>query len=229
MTTSRTATTTRTPRSSADPPVSIQIEGLRLRRRRHFLLSIEELSLDAGINLLVGPNGAGKTSLLECLSGSHSRSVGRLRIDGRDIKAKGVRDSFGRRLGYAPQALVLPPHWSVSSYLGYSGWLKGLPSRAAHKQVTALVDSFELQASARIGKLSGGMKRRVLLAQAFINRPSYLFIDEPFSGLDDHSKTRVQQHIIESAQSATVVVVDHTAALADTSSRIVRLASGSIA
>lgn len=208
---------------------SISLVGVDVPRRKGFRLSVDELDLWSGLTVVTGPNGSGKSTMVECLLGDHRRGVNRLTVGGLDMKKSRERADVFRTLGYAPQLLVLPNHWSVGGYLDYAAWLRGLSRLRREAAVSLLKESMDLPLTSKIGGLSGGMRRRVLVAQALLGDPRYIFFDEPFSGLDADSRTLIVAQISEMAQrGATVLVVDHSGTLDERADRVLRLVKGTV-
>jgi ABC-2 type transport system ATP-binding protein len=184
------------------------------------------LTLEPGVTGLVGVNGAGKTTLLRILAGALRPSGGTVRLDGDDPYGRGRRDAL-RRTALMPQALDLPPGVRVADAVAYCGWLRGLPMRQARGRASAVLERVGLGARSDhpVRSLSGGMVRRVALAQALVSEPDVLLLDEPTTGLDpeqraalrelvrglpDHHITVVSSHVMEDLESLAdrIVVLD---------------------
>ena len=142
------------------------------------------LTLTPGVWGLLGANGAGKTTLMRMCCGIMQPTAGEIRADGIPIDRLGAayRDS----LGYLPQEFGFYPSFTVRDYLDYMAALKGIGKRDARRRTNDLLEQLGLAdvRKKRIAKLSGGMKRRVGIAQALLNEPEILILDEPTSGLD---------------------------------------------
>lgn len=147
-----------------------------------------ELSSDRLI-ILAGPNGAGKTTLIRIIDGELSPSRGFVTVDGLSPDEAKARGFFG----VMPQEAELHEYLSVREYLYYLALIKGLSRSEARAEVSRLIEDFMLEeySSTRIEKLSGGYKKRVLLAQAFIGSPPLLILDEPTVGLDPEMRARL--------------------------------------
>ena len=142
------------------------------------------LSLTPGVWGLLGANGAGKTTLMRMLAGIMQPTSGQITYDGIPISTLGqrYRDIFG----YLPQEFGFYPEFTVQDYLEYVAVLKGLTAADSKRKIGELLEQLTLTHVRRkkIAKLSGGMKRRVGIAQALLNEPEVLILDEPTSGLD---------------------------------------------
>jgi ABC-type multidrug transport system ATPase subunit len=166
---------------------------------------------DAGVLGLLGPNGAGKTSLLRMLATVIPPSSGRLRLLGRDPGAAAQRRQIRRRLGYVPQHLGYYPQFTVVEFVEYFALLKEVPAAEVHRAVASAVETVGLgdKAKARLRTLSGGMLRRVGIAQAIVNQPELLLLDEPTAGLDPEQRVAFRALLRELGHRATVIVSTH--------------------
>lgn len=158
---------------------------------------------------LLGPNGSGKSTILKILTGLLTPSSGSAAIKGFDI---GLQGREARRLvGYVPEDLTLYPQMRVNEFLRFMGRLKGLSrSRlpAAFEAVIAMLHLADVQRLA-IGKLSHGYRQRVLIAQALINEPPLLILDEPTNGLDPHQIIELRELIMRLAPRHTILLTSH--------------------
>lgn len=170
------------------------------------------LTLTPGVWGLLGANGAGKTTLMRMCCGIMQPTAGEIRADGIPIDRLGAayRDS----LGYLPQEFGFYPSFSVRDYLDYMAALKGLDKRTARHRIDDLLEQLGLAdvRKKRIAKLSGGMKRRVGIAQALLNEPEILILDEPTSGLDPSERVRFRNLLSEFAQGRIVLISTHIVA-----------------
>jgi ABC-type multidrug transport system ATPase subunit len=169
------------------------------------------LATGPGVFGLLGPNGAGKTSLLRMLATVIPPSSGRLRLLGRDPGAYGPRREVRRRLGYLPQNLGYYPGFTVVEFVEYFALLKELPPARVPRAVATAVERVGLgdKARAKLRTLSGGMQRRVGIAQAIVNQPELLLLDEPTAGLDPEQRVAFRALLRELGQRATVIVSTH--------------------
>ena len=175
--------------------------------------AVAGVSLDAGAGVfgLLGPNGAGKTSLLRMLATILPPSSGSLRLLDRDPSAPAARREIRRRLGYLPQNLGYYPSFTVVEFVEYVALLKEIPPARVPKAVAAAVERTDLGAKARakLRTLSGGMLRRVGIAQAIVNDPELLLLDEPTAGLDPEQRVAFRALMRDLGQTGTVVVSTH--------------------
>ena len=167
------------------------------------------LRLTPGVWGLLGANGAGKTTLMRMLAGIMEPTEGSITYDGQPIAALGqrYRDIFG----YLPQEFGFYPEFTVQDYLDYMAALKGLSAGDGKRRIDALLEQLTLQKVRRkkIAKLSGGMKRRVGIAQALLNDPEVLILDEPTSGLDPGERVRFRNLLSEFAHDRIVLISTH--------------------
>ena len=170
------------------------------------------LTLTPGVWGLLGANGAGKTTLMRMCCGIMQPTAGEIRADGIPIDRLGAayRDS----LGYLPQEFGFYPSFTVRDYLDYMAALKGIGKRDARRRTNDLLEQLGLadMRKKRIAKLSGGMKRRVGIAQALLNEPEILILDEPTSGLDPSERVRFRNLLSEFAQGRIVLISTHIVA-----------------
>jgi ABC-2 type transport system ATP-binding protein len=191
--------------------MNVEITELTRRFGRTQAVAGVELQAGAGVFGLLGPNGAGKTTLLRMMATVIAPTSGRLRLLGRDPGAYGPRREIRRRLGYLPQNLGYYPGFTVVEFVEYFALLKDMPSGRVPGAVAAAVEHVGLgsKARARLRTLSGGMLRRVGIAQAIVNEPELLLLDEPTAGLDPEQRVAFRALMRELGQRATVVVSTH--------------------
>jgi len=160
---------------------------------------------------LLGPNGAGKTTLLRMMATVVPPTTGQLRLLDRDPGAPGPRREIRRRLGYLPQNLGYYPGFTVAEFVEYFALLKEMPAARVPVAVAAAVERVDLggQARAKLRTLSGGMLRRVGIAQAIVNEPELLLLDEPTAGLDPEQRVHFRALLRDLGRRATVVVSTH--------------------
>jgi len=187
------------------------VSGLRVRHRKNVALDGVDLDLGTGVHGLLGPNGAGKTSLIRVLATVARPSAGRMEILGQDTAGHRGRAAIRRRLGYLPQEFGYYPGFTVREFVAYVAWLKEMPAARVPAAVADAVARVGLadRADAKIRTLSGGMVRRVGIAQAIVNEPSVLLLDEPTAGLDPEQRVEFRELLRELGASATVVVSTH--------------------
>jgi len=191
--------------------MNVEIAGLTRRFGRTQAVAGVDLSAGPGVLGLLGPNGAGKTSLLGMMATVIPPSSGRLRLLGRDPGGYGPRREIRRRLGYLPQNLGYYPSFTVAEFVEYFALLKEMPSARVPAAVATAIERTGLgdKARARLRTLSGGMLRRAGIAQAIVNEPELLLLDEPTAGLDPEQRVSFRALLRECGEHATVVVSTH--------------------
>ncbi len=169
-----------------------------------------DLSIPGGIHGLLGPNGAGKTTLMRILAGILHPTSGEVRVGGHDLTRDEGRSAVKRSLGYLPQELGLYPDLSGREFLDYVALLKGI-EHGRHRRVEELLDVVGLRAEAgrKLKAYSGGMKRRIGIAQALLNDPGLLIVDEPTVGLDPEERIHFRTLLAELAGDRTVILSTH--------------------
>jgi ABC-2 type transport system ATP-binding protein len=191
--------------------MNIETAGLIRRFGRTEAVAGVDLQAGPGVFGLLGPNGAGKTTLLRMMATVIPPSSGTLRLLGRDPRAFGPRREIRRRLGYLPQSLGYYPSFTVLEFIEYFALLKELPPARVPGAVAAAVEQVGLgdKARAKLRTLSGGMLRRVGIAQAIVNDPELLLLDEPTAGLDPEQRVSFRAMLRDLGQRASVVVSTH--------------------
>lgn len=164
-----------------------------------------------GVTAILGPNGAGKTTLLRILATTIAPTNGSFRVFGISPNSPTNRRLIRRRLGYMPQDSDLQSGMRVDALIDYIALLKEQYGRERHDEVQRVLQHVELldQARRRIRTLSGGMRRRLLMAQALIGNPPLLILDEPSVGLDPEQRSRFRELISELAATRVVLLSTH--------------------
>ena len=172
-------------------------------------LKIKSLKLDKGITGLLGVNGAGKTTLLNILATVITPQGGKYTLNDIDI----INNPFMIRkvLGYLPQNIGFLQELSVFQYIKYIGLLKGCPSSYLKKEIDTVLELLNLTNLKKtpIKELSGGMKQRIGIAQAIINKPKFLILDEPMVGLDPNERNNFNLLLSEISKNSTILISSH--------------------
>jgi ABC-2 type transport system ATP-binding protein len=191
----------------------MNVEIAELTRRFGHTQAVAGVELTAGPGVfgLLGPNGAGKTTLLRMMATVIAPTSGRMRLLDRDPGGYGPRREIRRRLGYLPQNLGYYPGFTVAEFVEYFALLKDMPPRQVPAAVAAAIEQVSLgnKARAKLRTLSGGMLRRVGIAQAIVNGPQLLLLDEPTAGLDPEQRVAFRGMLRDLGQRATVIVSTH--------------------
>lgn len=173
--------------------------------------AIQELSLtlNEGIYGLMGPNGAGKTTLINMMVGLLKPDSGYIHFNGQDIHKMGK--DYRNFIGYMPQQQWIYESMSCKQFLTYMGALKGLSGKNGRHRVDEVLSQVNLstEQDKKVGALSGGMKQRLLIAQAILNDPRILILDEPTAGVDPNERIRIRNLISEISFNKIVLIATH--------------------
>ncbi|MGM7681360.1 ABC transporter ATP-binding protein [Cytobacillus sp. Hm23] len=174
-------------------------------------LAVNDVSfeLTAGVYGFLGANGAGKTTLMRMLVTLINPTSGRILFDGKDVEDLG--DEYRDILGYLPQDIGLYKNFSAEKYLMYISAIKGIEQQAAKKKIDELLEVVNLSEhkKRKIGKFSGGMKQRLGIAQALLNDPKVLVVDEPTAGLDPKERIRFRNLLSSISKERIVLLSTH--------------------
>lgn len=209
-----------------------ELRGVTRRFRGCTALDAVDLVLAPGSTGLLGPNGAGKSTLLRLLSTVARPTEGSVTLLGRNAADPDELPAIRRQLGYLPQDLGFPPGLTAFGFLDYVAVLKEWTDRRArHAEVRRVLQLVDLssRSTTRISRLSGGMRRRLGLAQALLGRPRLLLLDEPTSGSDPEQRDAFRQLVLEHAPHGAVVFATHqTEDVAAVCANVLVLSGGAI-
>jgi ABC-2 type transport system ATP-binding protein len=193
--------------------VRIDITGLTKRYKGDVAaLDALDLTVPTGMFGLLGANGAGKTTLMRILAGLLRPTAGQVRVGGHDVTTRTGRLAVQQVLGYLPQDLGVYPDLTAREFLDYIALLKGIDDRSARRRrVGELLEVVALTADAdrRLRGYSGGMRRRVGIAQALLADPGLLIVDEPTAGLDPEERIRFRTLLAQLGGARTVLLSTH--------------------
>lgn len=189
--------------------MELAIKNLRKRYGDKEALKGVSFSLTPGIYGLLGPNGAGKSTLIGILTGNLKADSGTIFLNGKNIEKMGA--DYRKILGYMPQQQALYPSFTATGFLDYMSALKGMDKKTARKQIPEVLQMVELSefGESKIKTLSGGMKQRLLIAQAILNNPDILILDEPTAGLDPKQRIALRNLISRIAVNKIVLIATH--------------------
>ena len=167
------------------------------------------LCMENGVYGLLGPNGAGKTTMIRILADILQPTQGRVLINGQDKDTCG--DEYRAKIGYLPQDMSFYPDFTGRDYLQYVAALKGIPAEKAEQQIEALAYNVGLAGDLhrRCVTYSGGMQRRLGIAQALLDDPEILILDEPTAGLDPHERIKFRNIISAYSKDRLVLLSTH--------------------
>jgi ABC-2 type transport system ATP-binding protein len=192
-------------------PWAVHAEGLRVRAGRHVAVDGLDLALGTGVHGLLGPNGAGKTTLIRALATVLKPAGGKLTLLGESVDGRADLRRVRRGLGYLPQQFGFYPRFTLREFVEYMAWLKEMPKAAIPGAVQRAIDRVGLaaKAGARMKTLSGGMVRRAGIAQAIVNDPAVLLLDEPTVGLDPEQRLDFRGLLRDLGVDSCVLVSTH--------------------
>jgi ABC-2 type transport system ATP-binding protein len=189
--------------------MELTIEHLSKRYGQHWALRELSLRCEPGMLGLVGPNGAGKTTLMRMIATLLSPSEGTIRWNGQDIRTHG--QALRQVLGYLPQDFGIYREFSGRQFLRYLAAMKGLPKSLAHRRVDEVLSIVQMEqvADHKLPTYSGGMKQRIGIAQALLNDPELLIVDEPTAGLDPAERVRFRTLLSSLTRNRIVLLSTH--------------------
>lgn len=183
----------------------------RLTKHYGSKIAVDQVSavLEPGVYGLLGANGAGKTTLMRMLCAILESTSGEVFFNGKDIVSMGA--DYRNVLGYLPQDFGYYPGYTAMEFLMYISALKGIPKKAARKRAGELLEEVGLShvADKKVKTFSGGMKQRVGIAQALLNNPDILILDEPTAGLDPKERVRFRNLLSDYAGDKIVILSTH--------------------
>ncbi|MFC7404349.1 ABC transporter ATP-binding protein [Georgenia alba] len=203
--------------SAADDPLApttyawaVEASDLSVHAGHSLAVDRLDLRLRNGVHGLLGPNGAGKTTLMRAVATVLRPAAGRLTVLGHDVAHDDLRP-VRRRLGYLPQEFGYYRNFTVREFVEYVAWLKELPAGTIPAAVQRAIDRVQLtdRADHRMKTLSGGMLRRAGIAQAIVNDPRILLLDEPTAGLDPDQRLDFRALLRDLGTDSCVLVSTH--------------------
>lgn len=189
--------------------MQIEIKKLSKKYGEKYALEDFSVNLNEGIYGILGPNGAGKSTLMNMLTDNLKRTSGAILLDGKDILSMGAE--YRSILGYMPQQQGFYEQFSAVAFLRYVGKLKGYKGKELNNQIDGLLEKVNLYKHRydKIGSFSGGMRQRVLLAQALIGNPKIIILDEPTAGLDPKERINIRNIIAQLSKDKIIIIATH--------------------
>lgn len=209
---------------------TLSIENLSKHYGSKCALNNVSLTLTDGIYGLLGPNGAGKSTLMNIITQNIPFDKGgNITWNGESTTDLGVK--FRSIIGFMPQQQELYPTFTAERFVGYLAALKGIPSKEISSEVSRVLSLVELSdcAGKKIGGFSGGMKQRVLIAQALLGNPKLIILDEPTAGLDPKQRVIVRRLISSLSKDKIIIVSTHIVSdIESIADKIIMIKSGEI-
>lgn len=189
--------------------MELQLQDLRKQYGEKCAVNNVSANLAPGIYGLLGANGAGKTTLMRMICGVLKPTSGSIRLNGKTVEQLG--EQYYTHLGYMPQDFGFYPDFTAHEFMLYMAAVKGLDKRLAKKRTENLLHMVNLSdvADKKIKSYSGGMKQRLGIAQAELNSPAILILDEPTAGLDPKERVRFRNLISDFAKEKIVILSTH--------------------
>lgn len=189
--------------------MELQLQHLNRRYGEKYAVNDVTINLEPGVYGLLGANGAGKTTLMRMICGVRKPTSGSIRLNGKSVETLGER--YYTHLGYMPQDFGFYPEFTGRELMRYLAAVKGLDGKTAKARTEELLDLVNLHDAAdqKIRSYSGGMKQRLGIAQAELNHPSILILDEPTAGLDPKERVRFRNLISDFAKEKIVILSTH--------------------
>ena len=189
--------------------MELAIEHLSKRYGRDFALRELSLRCEPGMLGLVGPNGAGKTSLMRMIATLLEPTEGTIHWNGQDIRTHG--QALRQVLGYLPQDFGIYPEFTGRQFLRYLAAMKGLPTSLVNRRVDEVLEIVQMEqvADRKLPTYSGGMKQRIGIAQALLNDPELLIVDEPTAGLDPAERVRFRTLLSSLTSNRIILLSTH--------------------
>ena len=189
--------------------MELRIEHLMKRYGEKVALADFSYTFTPGIYGILGANGAGKSTLMNLITDNVSRDGGSILFDGTEILKLGK--AFRAAVGFMPQQQGMYDDFSARAFLRYMAEIKQIPAKQARAQIEQLLEVVNLRevAHKKVGGFSGGMRQRVILAQALLGEPKVLILDEPTAGLDPKERLRLRRYIADLAQDRIVFLTTH--------------------
>lgn len=187
----------------------LELEQISKKYKDKLALDQVSLSLENGIYGLLGPNGAGKSTLMNIITGNLKPTAGQVKWDGKEIRSLGA--DYRSLIGYAPQQQGLYDTFTGRRFLSYMATLKGISKKEMTEEIRRVLSFVNMEEAAdrMIGTYSGGMKQRILIAQAILGDPKLIVLDEPTAGLDPKERVRIRERIRELSGDKIILVSTH--------------------
>ena len=207
--------------------MELKLEHISKEYKNTTALDDFSMTFSEGIYGLLGPNGAGKSTLMKLITRNIKPTAGEIYLDGTDIHT--LKREYQRLIGYMPQQQAIYPFYTGRMFLAYMGLLKGVEKKVLNDEIEKYASKVNLLdvLDRKVGTYSGGMKQRLLIAQAFLGDSKIIIFDEPTAGLDPKERIHVRNLIHDNSAGKIILIATHVAQdIEDIASQIMLLKKG---
>ena len=207
--------------------MELKLEHISKEYKNTTALDDFSMTFSEGIYGLLGPNGAGKSTLMKLITRNIKPTAGEIYLDGTDIHT--LKREYQRLIGYMPQQQAIYPFYTGRMFLAYMGLLKGVEKKVLNDEIEKYASKVNLLdvLEKKVGTYSGGMKQRLLIAQAFLGDSKIIIFDEPTAGLDPKERIHVRNLIHDNSAGKIILIATHVVQdIEDIASQIMLLKKG---
>lgn len=207
--------------------MELKLEHISKKYKNTTALDDFSMTFSEGIYGLLGPNGAGKSTLMKLITRNIKPTAGEIYLDGTDIHT--LKREYQRLIGYMPQQQAIYPFYTGRMFLAYMGLLKGVEKKVLNDEIEKYASKVNLLdvLDRKVGTYSGGMKQRLLIAQAFLGDSKIIIFDEPTAGLDPKERIHVRNLIHDNSAGKIILIATHVVQdIEDIASQIMLLKKG---
>ena len=207
--------------------MELKLEHISIEYKNTTALDDFSMTFSEGIYGLLGPNGAGKSTLMKLITRNIKPTAGEIYLDGTDIHT--LKREYQRLIGYMPQQQAIYPFYTGRMFLAYMGLLKGVEKKVLNDEIEKYASKVNLLdvLDRKVGTYSGGMKQRLLIAQAFLGDSKIIIFDEPTAGLDPKERIHVRNLIHDNSAGKIILIATHVVQdIEDIASQIMLLKKG---
>ncbi len=207
----------------------LEIKDITKKYGKIVALSGVSLTLDTGVYGLLGPNGAGKSTLIQIVTGNLIPTSGKILYNGKNVKNN--EKEYKKVLGYVPQSQGIYENFSAKKFLEYIAVLKSISKKEIASEVQRVLEVVGLLdvQHRKLGGFSGGMRQRVLIAQALLGNPEIIILDEPTAGLDPKERIKIRNFISRIAENKIILIATHVVSDVESiAKKIILLGSGTV-
>lgn len=189
--------------------MELKLEHISKEYKNTTALDDFSMTFSEGIYGLLGPNGAGKSTLMKLITRNIKPTAGEIYLDGTDIHT--LKREYQRLIGYMPQQQAIYPFYTGRMFLAYMGLLKGVEKKVLNDEIEKYASKVNLLdvLDRKVGTYSGGMKQRLLIAQAFLGDSKIIIFDEPTAGLDPKERIHVRNLIHDNSAGKIILIATH--------------------